>query len=114
MQISDIELLTLIIPPSITIIGWGVAAWWAIRQISLANKKNLELQRILMSESHKRSLASEIIAIYKDIASSIHSLLQSGNSLSMNVSLQEELCEEGIRFDANLLVDPVNSADLLP
>jgi hypothetical protein len=71
---GDSELLRLVIQPSITVVGWFVAAFWAVKQINLANRKTLELQKTLMSESHKRSLANELIEIYKDVAPSINKL----------------------------------------
>ena len=42
---GDSEFLRLIIQPSITVVGWFVAAFWAVKQINLVNRKTLELQR---------------------------------------------------------------------
>jgi hypothetical protein len=40
---GDSELIRLVIQPSITVVGWFVAALWAVKQINLANRKSLEL-----------------------------------------------------------------------
>lgn len=106
----EAELLKLIIQPAITVIGWGVAALWAIRQLNLANQKTLELQRTLMRESHKRSLANELIDIYKDIAQSINKLHQSGIMFQVNIIVEEELDNGHNSYSAKNLVAPINAA----
>ena len=107
---GDSELLRLAIQPSITVVGWFVAAFWAVKQINLANRKTLELQKTLMSESHKRSLANELIEIYKDVAQSINKLKHKGSMLSVNALLEEDPGIEQLKLSAQLLVSPVNEA----
>jgi hypothetical protein len=107
---GDSELLRLVIQPSITVVGWFVAAFWAVKQINLANRKTLELQKTLMSESHKRSLANELIEIYKDVAQSINRLKHKGSMLSINVLLEKDPSLEQLKLSALLLVAPVNEA----
>lgn len=104
---TSLDILRLVLQPSITVLGWGIAAWWAVKQVNLANKKNLKLHRLLIRESHKRALANELIEIYKDVARSIHKLQQSGNHLTLNLSLEKQAIEE-INFSAQTLVAPVN------
>lgn len=106
----DSDFLRLLIQPLITVLGWFVAALWAVKQLNLANRKTLELQRTLMSESHKRSLANELIEIYKDVAQSINKLKQKGSMLSVNALLQNKPGMEQFNFNAQILVGPVNES----
>jgi hypothetical protein len=63
-----------------------------------------------MSESHKRSLANELIEIYKDVAQSINKLKHKGSILSFNAVLEKNPGIERLNLNPQLLVPPVNEA----
>jgi hypothetical protein len=63
-----------------------------------------------MSESHKRSLANELIEIYKDVAQLINKRRQTGYMLTVNAFLENKPGMEQFNVNAQLLVGPVNEA----
>jgi len=101
-----VQLLEASIQPVITVAGWFVAGWWAIRQVNVAHSKNAVLQRELMREGHRAELAKELLEIYKAVARANQDLGQKIFTLSLNYSLERGT--SGI--SAKALVLPVEEA----
>lgn len=106
----NLEIIKLVLPSLLTVIGWLLAAWWAIEQVNLAHEKNIKLQKDLMNESHRRDIARELIAIYKSITQSGNDLRQAMTLFQINHILETDDGVEGVSFNARNLVSPINDA----
>ena len=104
------EVMQLVIPSIVTMIGWFIAAWWAIKQVNVAHNRNAELQQQLMRDSHQRELAKELIEVYKCIARSGDALAQAISSFSLNYGFQVNGIIEGVHITASDLIPKVNEA----
>lgn len=106
----DMQVLQLVVPSLLTVIGWLIAAWWAIEQVNTAHEKNAQLQSELLNESHRRDIARELIEIYKSVAQCGNNLRQAMSSFWLNHMLEKSEQVEGVSFNASTLVGPVNDA----
>ena len=106
----ECETMQVIIPSVITVIGWFVTAWWALRQVDRAHEKNSVLQKQLVRDSHQRELAKEVIDIYKCIARSGNLLVQSISSFAVNYSFQQGKLMGKFELDSVSLIPKINEA----
>ncbi|KJR29590.1 MULTISPECIES: hypothetical protein [Vibrio] len=65
------------IQSALTIIGWFIAAFWAVKQVEKSNESNSHLQRLLLQESHRQYLARELNEAYKPAMANIDDFIQS-------------------------------------
>lgn len=84
--------------------------YWAIKQMSIASSKTMELQHILIRENYERELAKEVINLHKELTVSLDRLLQAGNMFDSNFHLESSELKQTINFSASNLVEPVNEA----
>lgn len=110
MENPELVVLQVVVPSVLTVIGWLVAAWWALEQVKTAHEGNAKLQRQLLNESHRRAIAFELIEIYKSLTRAGNNLNQAIFSLSLNHSFEQEGFVEDITINAKNLVLPVNEA----
>jgi hypothetical protein len=83
--------LSLVIPSSLTVLGWFFAAFWVIKQVNLAHKKNRELQTAILRQSKKDSLAKDFIRIYLDLAQTINDLSQFLYHTQINMGFEAKM-----------------------
>jgi len=110
MANPEIQLIQLLVPSALTVIGWLIAAWWALEQVKVAHEGNEKLQRKLINESHRRAVAGELIEIYKSLTCAANNLTQSIFSFSLNHGFEQKGLIEGVPINASNLVSPVNLA----
>jgi hypothetical protein len=60
MSEQGIKIMEILLQSGLTVIGWILAAVWAVRQINITHKKNLELQENLLDEDYKRKVGGGI------------------------------------------------------
>lgn len=65
------------IQSALTIVGWFIAAFWAIKQVQKSNESNSNLQKLLLQESHRQYLARELNEVYKSSVASLDDFIQS-------------------------------------
>lgn len=53
MHRENWELAQILVPSMISIIGWLVTIWWALRQIEISSEKNRQLQHEALQSSEK-------------------------------------------------------------
>ena len=99
-----------LIQPALTIIGWAVMIFWAIKHLDMSAAKNLKIQQDLIQQNHERELAKEIINIYKDLAISLENFLQAGNLFTTNLKLEKSDIKTTLNITASNLVEPINIA----
>lgn len=85
------EWLSLVIPSSLTVVGWFVAAFWVIKQVNLAHINNRELQTAILKQSKKDSLANDFIHIYLDLVQTISDLSQFLYHAQINMGLEAQM-----------------------
>ena len=85
------EWWSLVVPSSLTVIGWFVAAFWVIKQANLAHTKNRELQAAILRQSKKDSLANDFVHIYLDLAQSIRDLSHFLYLAQINMGLETRM-----------------------
>jgi hypothetical protein len=103
------EWLPLVIPSSLTVLGWFFAAFWVIKQVDLAHKKNRELQTAILRQSKKDSLAKDFIYIYLDLAQTISDLSQFLYHAQINMSLEANM-GGGTKFGWRETFTSINSS----
>lgn len=108
----DPNFLSLIISSVLTIIGWFVAAWWAVKQVNIAHDKNRALQQEILVQAIKDNLYKEFIDLYSDIAESSIGLMYALNMVALNMALDEHKAdiktESTLKFGWIDLFDKVN------
>jgi hypothetical protein len=102
--------MEILIQPALTVIGWILAAIWAVRQINITYEKNLELQERLLDEEHKKKIAEDLFEIYSKVSRALDVLKNKGSSLSINLYLEEGGLSPEIKISALTLVQPVNDS----
>lgn len=106
---DESNIYQIVVQPILTVLGWFVAAFWAIKQVNLAHSKNIKFQQQLIRESHKREIAKEIIDIYKNISRIIESLKQNVLLFSINYKLENNNnVGSSIQVSAQSSIGPVN------
>ena len=106
----EFQVLQLVVPSLLTVIGWLIAAWWAIEQVKVAHENNARLQRDLLNESHRREIARELINIYKSTTQNISSLKQATFSFLLNHNLENGVDIDGVKVVAGALIEPINES----
>ncbi len=105
-SILGYNFLSLIIPSTLTVIGWI----WAVKQVNLAHEKNRELQHEIMKQSIKDSLYKEFVRLYSDIAESIMPLVYDINHVSINMAVDEQKTNSKLTFGWRDLFDKLNQS----
>ncbi len=104
------NLLPLIVPSALTVIGWIFTALWAVKQVNIAHKKNRNLQHEILRQSIKDNLSKEFINLYLDIAKSIIDLRSMLGFVSLNMDLDEQMTNKQITFGWRESFEKINHA----
>ena len=110
MTNTGIQTIQIVVPSVLTVIGWLVAAWWALEQVKVAHEGNAKLQRQLLNENHRRVVANELIEIYKSLTRAGNNFSQAIFSFSLNHGFEQNGLVDGVTINAGNLVAPVNES----
>ncbi len=90
MQRENWELAQILVPSTISIVGWMVTIWWALRQIEISSEKNRQLQHETLQSNEKIKAIDAIIVAYVDINKSLHKIKSTAHNLKTNIDFKEQ------------------------
>lgn len=107
MKTSDqLVLIGWIITFIIANIGWIVAARYAIIQVELAHRQNIDLQKALLKQNARANLAKELLDQFSNVSLAMKHFSQSLTSLYTNIVAAEEFASE-IKIDWISTIKPI-------
>jgi hypothetical protein len=86
------------LPVALTVVGWGVAGWLAVKQINIAHEKNRKLQQEQNIKTVRSEVYKQFLPIYMDIGMTINHFNHSMNHTHMNMSLDDKLGNDSVTF----------------
>lgn len=107
---KDYNLLLLLVPSALTVIGWIFTALWAVKQVNIAHEKNRALQHEILKQSIRDNLFKEFINLYSDVAKSIMDLRNTINFVDLNMTLDEQLNSKKVIFGWRGSIEKINQA----
>ncbi len=102
------EIWPILISPAVTVLGWFVAAHWAIKQVNVAYAKNRALQGAILKQAKNDSIASKFINISIEIVHCIVELKNAINHVGLNMYLDQSPRLEGMAFAWRDKVEEIN------
>ncbi|MCC6924000.1 MAG: hypothetical protein IT525_13235 [Nitrosomonas sp.] len=85
MQRENWELARILVPSMISIIGWLVTIWWALRQIEISSDKNRQLQCEMLQSNEKIKVIDATILAYMEINKALHKIRYIIVNLKINI-----------------------------
>ncbi len=108
----DTKVISDFLPATLTVVGWGVAAWLAIKQINIAHEKNRELQEAQNIRSLRSEIYKQFLPIYMDIFIAANQLNSSMSHTHLNMSLDNIIDEKRVLFGWKESMDNIDKAYL--
>lgn len=90
MHRKNWELARILVPSIVSITGWLVTIWWALRQVDIASKSNRSLQHEMLQSNEKIKVIDSVILAYIDINKSLHKIKRSINNLKTNIEFKNK------------------------
>lgn len=85
MNRDNWELARVLIPAMVSVVGWFVTIWWALRHIEISSERNRSLQREVLLSSDKIAALDSVIDSFVFINKEIHRIGRSVNNLKLNI-----------------------------
>lgn len=90
MQRQNWELARILVPAMVSVLGWFITIWWAIRQIDISAEKNRKLQYEMIQSNEKIKIMDSVIKAFIDINRSLHKIQASVSNFKTNIISKRE------------------------
>jgi len=90
MNRSNWELSRILVPSIVSIIGWFVTIWWALRQVEISAQRNRNLQHEMLQSNEKIKVIDSVVIAYMELNKSLHKIDSRVNKLKLNIEFKNE------------------------
>lgn len=90
MHRENWELAQILVPSMISVVGWLVTIWWALRQIEISSEKNRQLQQEALQSSEKIKAIDAVIVAYVNVDKSLHRIERTVHNMKNNINFKLE------------------------
>lgn len=88
MQRQNWELAQIIVPSMISVAGWLVTIWWALKQVEISSEKNRQIQHEILQSGEKIKVIDSIVLAYIDVDMALHKVQRTIMSLKINIEFK--------------------------
>ncbi|MCK4842681.1 MAG: hypothetical protein KAT04_12495, partial [Methylococcales bacterium] len=90
MQRENWELARILIPSIVSVFGWLVTIWWALRQVEISSQRNRTLQHEMLQSNEKIKVVDSVILTYIELNKSLHKIQSCVNNLKTNIDFKSQ------------------------
>ena len=84
------ELSRILVPSIVSIIGWLVTIWWALRQVEISAQRNRNLQHEMLQSNEKIKVIDSVVIAYMEMNKSLHKINSLVETLKVNIDFKDE------------------------
>ena len=84
------ELARVLVPVIISVLGWLVTIWWALRQLEISSDKNRAIQHEILTSNEKTKAIDSVISACININDSIHKIQIAVGNFKTNIEFKEK------------------------
>jgi len=84
------ELANILVPSIVSIFGWLVTIWWALRQVEISSERNRKLQHEMLTSNEKIKAIDSVTSVFIEINSSIHKIQSSIQNFKTNIEYKKK------------------------
>lgn len=88
MHRENWELARIFVPSIVSVIGWLVTIWWALKQVDIASKRNRELQYEMLQSNEKIKAIDSVILAYIKINKSLNQIRRHADNFKHNIEFK--------------------------
>lgn len=90
MQRENWELARVLIPAIVSVLGWLVTIWWALRHVEISSEKNRALQYEMLQSNEQLKIKDSVIVAFVEINKSLSRIERYLQNLRTNIEFKKQ------------------------